>query len=201
MAVLPTDSFDEVLRRLRAGDEEAAAEIFRRFGNRLVGLARSRLDSQVRGKMDPEDVLQSVLRSFFVRQADGQFDLGDWDDLWSLLVRITVRKCGRRVAAFRAERRDVRREVRPDIADPTTRCGWEAMAQDPSPEEVVCLTDMLESLMRGLNATQREILRLRLQGCTVPEISDRVGRTERTVHRVLTLVRERLKRAEGDLAP
>jgi RNA polymerase sigma-70 factor (ECF subfamily) len=150
--------------------------------------------------MDPEDVLQSVFRSFFVRQAEGQFNLGDWDDLWSLLVRITVRKCGRRVAAFCAERRDVRREVRPDVSDPAAWRGWEAMAQEPAPDEVVCLTDMVESLMRGLDPTQREILLLRLQGHTVPEISGKVGRTERTVHRVLSQVRERLKRLEAGLA-
>ena len=58
----PTESFDDVMGRLRAGEQSAAAtEIFHRFARRLIGLARTRLDDRVRGKVDAEDVLQSVL--------------------------------------------------------------------------------------------------------------------------------------------
>ena len=67
-----SESFDDVMGRLRAGDQSAAAtEIFQRFARRLIGLARTRLDDRVRSKVDAEDVLQSVFRSFFVRQAVG----------------------------------------------------------------------------------------------------------------------------------
>ena len=62
------DSFDDVITRLRDGDSEAATEIFHRFAARLIALARTRLDSRVRQKVDPEDVVQSVFRSFFIRQ-------------------------------------------------------------------------------------------------------------------------------------
>jgi len=194
------DSFEGVLARLRQGDEDAAAEVFNRFADRLIRLARTRLDARVRQKLDPEDVLQSVFRSFFVRQAEGQFELETWDSLWSLLVRITLRKCGRRVTALRAERRDLRREVRCEPLDDESRSQWEAMARDPTPEEVVALTEILERLLGGLDQRQQEMVVLRLQGCTIPEISQAVGRTERTVNRVLAEVREALKRLE-DLPP
>ena len=36
--------------------------------------------------------MQSVFKSFFVRQGQGQFELDNWDSLWGLLVRITLRK-------------------------------------------------------------------------------------------------------------
>ena len=49
----------DVLARLRAGDEQAAAEVFGRFAHRLVGLARQRLPDSLRGKEDPEDAVQS----------------------------------------------------------------------------------------------------------------------------------------------
>ena len=52
------------MARLRAGDNAAAAEVFRRFANRLIGLARTHLDARVRQKVDPEDVMQSALKSF-----------------------------------------------------------------------------------------------------------------------------------------
>src|SRR5262245_50887646 len=86
---------------LRNGDETAAAEIFERFTGRLIGLARSRLDQRLQGKVDPEDVLQSVYRSFFVRHRDGKFKLESWDNLWSLLAQITVRKCCRQIERFK----------------------------------------------------------------------------------------------------
>src|SRR5437016_14196174 len=98
----PDDSFDDVMARLRAGDEAAAAAIFDRFARRLIALARARLDRLVSSKVDPEDVLQSAFRSFFLRHAEGRWDLIGWDGLWGLLARITVRKCGRRIEHFRA---------------------------------------------------------------------------------------------------
>src|SRR4051794_22331363 len=95
-------SFDNIMTRLRAGDDGTTREVFRRFAARLIGLARSQLDSRIIRKEDPEDVVQSVYRSFFRRAADGQFACDTWGDLWSLLTVITVRKCRDRADYFRA---------------------------------------------------------------------------------------------------
>src|ERR1700682_2620479 len=103
-------SFDGLMDRLQASDQNAAAKIFHRFANRLIGLARSRLAPQMRQKVDPEDVMQSVMKSFFRRQAKDAFAKGNWDSLWSLLSTIALRKCGHRIEYFQAARRDVRRE-------------------------------------------------------------------------------------------
>ena len=86
-------SFDDLMAQLRDGRNEAAAQVFQRFANRLIVLARKQLDSKILQKVDPEDVMQSVFRSFFLRQMEDQFDVRDWDNLWSLLAMITVRKC------------------------------------------------------------------------------------------------------------
>src|SRR5690242_9456367 len=56
-------SFADLMARLRAGDDAAAAALFQRFATRLIALARGRLDGLVRRKVDPEDVVQSVFRS------------------------------------------------------------------------------------------------------------------------------------------
>ncbi len=96
----PDPPFTELMRQLRAGDATAAERIFRGYARRLIGLARSRLSENVRAKTDPEDVVQSVFRSFFTRQADGQFELATWNDLWSLLATITLRKCGHKGRAL-----------------------------------------------------------------------------------------------------
>lgn len=195
-----SDSFDVVLDQLREGDERAAVEVFQRYAGRLVRLARSRLDPRLLQKMDPEDVMQSVFQSFFARQQQGAFDLGGWDGLWALLVRITIRKCGRRAAAFHTVGRDVRREMNVATAEDSAP-SWPTPSPEPTPEEVAMLTETLERLMRGLNEQQRRIVMLRLQGHTVPEIGGQVACTERTVHRVLAHVRTALQREEDGPDP
>jgi RNA polymerase sigma-70 factor (ECF subfamily) len=188
------------MRRLRSGDEDAAAEVFHRFSQRLIGLARARLDHLVRQKMDPEEVVQSVYKSFFVRFADGQYDLKTWDGLWALLTLITVRKCGHRIEYFRAACRDVRHEAAPPPSEDSTS-SWEAIARDPTPAEAAMLADTVAQLMRVLDGRDRDIVSLTLQGLAAPAISAHVGCSERTVRRVLDQVKKWLQHPEAEDAP
>src|SRR5207302_11301991 len=100
-----------LMTRLRAGDDGSAAYLFDRCAQQIIGLARRQLHEALRSKVDPEDVLQSVLKSFFVRCRDGQFHIANWNNLWSILMVMTVRKCGRINDFFQTARRDVRREM------------------------------------------------------------------------------------------
>ena len=95
-------SFDGLIARLQTGDEAAWTEVFNRFATRLIGLARVRLDRKTRQKVDPEDVLQSVYKSFFLRCEAGQFDLESWESLWALLTVMMVHKCSGWADRFRA---------------------------------------------------------------------------------------------------
>ena len=189
-------TFDELMDRLNDGDEEAAAEIFNRFVRRLIFLARSRLNAQVRQKEDPEDVVQSVFRSFFTRQVEGQFEIGSWGSLWAMLAVITLRKCGNRIEYFQAAKRNVQRDI-PGGTKPNeteeSRLAWEGIAREPTPAEAAAITETLEELMAGLDQRERLILSLRLQEYTVQEISEQVDRSERTIARVLERVRERMQ--------
>jgi len=187
------DSFADIMSRLRAGDEDAAAQIFRRFTHRLVALARSRLDSRVRQKVDPEDVLQSVYKSFFLRHAQGQLNFGGWDGLWALLALITARKCGRMARRFHAAQRDVDAEVADDGSGVV-----EAFSEEPSPTEALMLSDVVEQLLRDLGQRDGTILTLALQGYSAAEISERMGRPSRSVYRVLERIKARLQTAPAD---
>lgn len=189
----PDLSFENLMTRLRAGDEAAASEVFHRFTRRLIGLARARLDHVIRRKVDPEDILQSVYRTFFSRHAEGGFTLDSWESLWGMLTVITVRKCDYRRKYFRASRRDVGREITVRAEADSTAPEAEALARDPTPSEAARLAETVEMLMRELSGREREMLGLSLQGYDVAEISGRVARTERTVQRVLKRVRERLE--------
>jgi hypothetical protein len=61
------------------------------YANRLIALARSRLSSKLAGRIDPEDVVQSVYRSFFAEARAGRYHLDRGGDLWRLLV--AMRHC------------------------------------------------------------------------------------------------------------
>lgn len=191
-------SFAELMARLRAGDEEAAALVFNRFTQRLIALARGRLGQRLRQKVDPEDVLQSVYKSFFLRQAQGQFDPGNWDGLWGLLTVMTLRKCGRWVERFHTGRRNIALEVSAPPSAEGSGDDWDHLAHGPTPLEAVRLAETVELLLQGLDERDRAIVVLGLQGYTPSEIHDQVGCTTRTVQRVLKRVKERLQRQQAE---
>jgi RNA polymerase sigma-70 factor (ECF subfamily) len=188
------DSFEALMNRLRAGEEVAAAELFQRFAGRLIALARSRLDALVRQKVDPEDVLQSVFKSFFSRHREGNWDLADWDSLWSLLAQMTIRKCGRRAVYYHGQRRDVRREAAPRTDQQDSSFFREALNREPTPDEAAILTETIEELLRELEGYHRDIVQLSLQGYTSAEVAAETGVSERSVQRVLKRVRERIEK-------
>jgi RNA polymerase sigma-70 factor (ECF subfamily) len=183
-------SFREQMGRLRTGDPAVATEVFQRFASRLIALARSHLDTIIRGKEDAEDVVQSVYKSFFTRFQAGQFELASWNQLWSLLTVFTVRKCADRADYFRAQQRDAAREVAL-ATDSGSSCT--AADPEPTPFEAAVLAETVERLFRELDADDQPILELSLQGYTAPEISSRLGRAERTVRRLREHVKERLQ--------
>ncbi len=188
------ETFQELMTRLRTGDGDAATEIFSRFAHRLIGLARKRLSGAIKSKVDPEDIVQSVFRSFFRAEAEGRFELSNWDDLWNLLAVITLRKCGHRVEHFLAARRDVTREAVPLKLDDDSAASWEHIAREPTPFEATVLIETLEVFLSALPVRQRSIVELTLQGMQAPEISEQLGCSERTVERTLTWLRKNLEK-------
>ena len=187
----------ELLNRLRAGDNDAAEEIVNRFGNRLVSVARSRLDRLIQRKVDPEDVVQSVCRSALMRLSDGRLNVSDWNSLWRLLVCITVNKCSAQAEFFRAARRDVYREVDVGSSNEDSSAGtWHPPDNEPDPAEATLLVEAVEQLLNSFrDEKHREIVLLRLQHQSPAEIALQVGVAERTVHRVLERVKSILQTA------
>lgn len=191
------ESFHHLMSLLQSGDRDAAGQVFNRFARRLIGLARSQLDEKLRVKVDPEDVVQSVYRSFFTRQRAGQFDLIDWESVWGILAVITVRKCSNCRAYYQTARRDVQREASVGAEEESDLLNM-ARAREPTPSEAAMLRETVEQLMHGLDERDRRILQSALQGYTVTEISVQVGRAECTVRRTIHRVRNQLRRLRDE---
>jgi RNA polymerase sigma-70 factor (ECF subfamily) len=196
-AVSAGDSFAGFLVRLQAGDSGAARELFRRFTGQLIALARRRVDGPFRHKVDPEDVVQSAYKSFFARYRDAKLEMGNWDGLWGLLTVITLRKCSERFAYHRAARRDAGREVSAPAAE--ERAPWtEPLGREPTPLEAVELCETVDRLLSGMDEDERAVVELSLQGYTTREISNQLGRAERTVRLLREGVRKRLQRMQRE---
>jgi RNA polymerase sigma-70 factor (ECF subfamily) len=139
-----------------------------------------------------------VYRSFFVRIRDGQFDLTTWGDLRSLLAVITRRKCINHAARYRGQGRNLAREVALERGSPDLSEVPQPLDQAPTPIEGAILAETVETLLAGLETTDRTIVECALQGDTCAEISARVGLSERTVRRVLERIKRRLVRMRDD---
>jgi RNA polymerase sigma-70 factor (ECF subfamily) len=191
---MPADtSFDNLVAQLRAGDKAAAERVVDLYARRLAALARKNLHRRMRSKEDPEDVLQSVFKSFFQRVSAGKLRLDNREGLWALLVSLTVHKCGHRADYYQAARRDVRREAEVPRSE-VSALEWAAIARGPSPVEGAMLIETVERLLRGLKPHQQDIVKLSLEGNTTAKIANTVGLTQRTVQFVLKGVRERLQK-------
>jgi RNA polymerase sigma-70 factor (ECF subfamily) len=102
-------------------------------------------------------VVQSVYKSFFARYQAGQFDLHSWDDLWSLLTVLTVRKCVNRIQYFRAQCRDIAQEASPGSRADALDVLRQALDPAPTPDEAAILTELIEQLLRGMSPDSRPI--------------------------------------------
>ncbi len=183
--------FSRLAERLCAGDADAETLVVRRFMVQLVALARRHLAERIRQKSSPEDAVQSAFKSFFKRLHQGQFDLDSWDDLWSLLALITVRKCAARRAHFLAARRDVRREMPLATGLGNDDVQYIPLSRGPRPDEGLALAELVEQLLHGLSEGEQQIVHLRLQGYSIEEICRAQSRADRTVRRILARARQR----------
>ena len=173
--------FDELMARVRSGDGAAETVVFRRFLQRLIALAARQFDGWIRDQADVENVVLSAYKSFFRRNQRGEYDLTGWDELWALLMIITLHKCTKRRKHLRAARRDAGRQV--PLAGHDHHMTW-VPDRSPTPEEAAILTETLEQLLQSMTPDDRPMVEHILMGYTALEVAERLDCSERTVRRV-----------------
>src|SRR5262249_33629880 len=154
-------AFADFIRRIRAGDDQAARELVERYEPVIRREVRLRLrDQRLSSRFDWTDICQSVMASFFVRAAAGQYDLDQPDQLMRLLVVMTRNKLTQQVRRHRSDRRDYRRL---EAHDPAYLEGRSAVV--PSPSRQIAGRELLEEFRRRLSEEERRLADLRAQGC------------------------------------
>lgn len=181
-------SASDLLALWADGEESAAELLFRRYAERLCVLAESNLSGKIRQRVGPEDIVQSVFRTFFSRARSGSYSIDHSGALWRLLVTITLNKIRRQVEFHQAGVRSVNSET----SEPA-----EFLSREVSLEEAAALTDELDNLFNLLHPPEPTILKLRLEGLSIEQIAEHLAVTRWTVRRTLSrigvLLQQRLR--------
>jgi len=176
-----------LLMRYRRGDSDAATALYLRYAKRLRALAQKRTGGTLSVRMDPDDVVQTVFRTFFRRATTGHYQIPDGEELWKLFLVIALNKIRDLGDYHRAAKRNIQRTVGLESSGHAVPA---KITTDDDSLHVLNLT--IEDLLNSMSPSQREIVMLRIQGHEVNEISTSCKRAKRTVERVLQEFRQQL---------
>jgi RNA polymerase sigma-70 factor (ECF subfamily) len=171
----------------RAGNQEAARALFERYADRLVALARKHINQSLARRVDAEDIVQSVFRTFFRRAQTGELHLYDPDHLCALLARITIHKALDQISYHKAAKRNVNLDA--DSGSPEHDVVGQVLDQEPTPEAVNLFLDELEHLLGRLAPDEQKVLEMRMQGYSVEEIAQSLNTYDRKIYRILERIR------------
>ncbi|MCX7428832.1 MAG: sigma-70 family RNA polymerase sigma factor [Planctomycetia bacterium] len=183
----------DLVRQHTAGDLQAAEDLYRRFAQRLWHLAEQKIDQRLRRRVEPDDIVQSVFRTFFRRTQKGEYAFDHSGALWRMLVCVTLNKIRKRARREHQGKRDIDAEVYLDLKGFPV----DELAGAPRPEDAAILLDELEVLLAGCDPTEHEIVRLRLEGFTPSEIARQIGVARWTIRRFLDRIGAKLQRQLG----
>jgi RNA polymerase sigma-70 factor (ECF subfamily) len=187
------DDFQALLRRVRAGDAQAATELVRRYEPAIRRAARVRLvDTRLNRLLDSMDICQSVMASFFVRAGLGQYELETPAQLLKLLATMTRNKLANQVKSHRASRRDFRRlddrggGSNSDSDESPAGRGVEGLAAPGrTPSSEVAARELLEEARRRLLPEELSLLERREQGREWTEIASELGASPEAIRKRL----------------
>jgi DNA-directed RNA polymerase specialized sigma24 family protein len=177
--------------RLRAGDPVAVRDLWDRYFDRMVALARKKLRGLSARASDEEDVALSAFKSFCRAVEAGRCDEAlAPDGLWTLMMALTARKA---IDLWRYETRDKR--LRPSGDQDVNQQLLRTVAgREPEPEFIALMADECERLLRRLDDPELKVIAVRkMEGFTNAEIATELDLTLRTIERRVNLIRHRLE--------
>lgn len=188
-------SFADWLARVRAGDPAAAAELVVLFTPRVRRFVRTRLAHvHIARLVDPQDVTQEVLGTFFARVDAAWPPVGTAGELAALLVAIARNKVRDQMRRYAAARRDHRRTAGP-AGDDLDR----VESRDPTPSTVMAWKELYARAFAHLSADERVLFEDRLHGRTWADIAAARGVTtgvlRQQLHRAVVRIRRRFAAA------
>ncbi len=176
-----------LLAQFKGGQPDAFTEIYLRYARRLQDLAAAQTSAELARRTEPEEIVQSVFRTFFRRASEGYYDVPAGEDLWKLLLVMALNKIRTAAAYHRAAKRDIRQTSGGEAFEHAL--DRQAAADETS---LATLKLVVDEVLETLPESHRKMIELRFEGYEVAEIAERVERSKRSVERVLQDVRKRL---------
>jgi len=177
------EAFCALVRELRSGNEQAGWQLVERYGERIRRAIRRALDPRLRPKFDSMDFVQLAWLSFFRRpEYLDRFD--NPGQLAQFLVQMAMNKLREEARRrLRLQKYDVRRERNVDNLPAEDRDGLHA--RGPSPVDIAAAREQWQRIVDTQPERYREIVEMRLQGFTFPEIAESLGIAESTARRAI----------------
>jgi RNA polymerase sigma-70 factor (ECF subfamily) len=182
------------IQKVRLGDEQAAEELVRRYEPEIRLEIRTWLrlrDPRLRRVFDSMDICQSVLASFFVRAAVGDFELNEPSQLIRLLVGMARTRLAEEVRFHQRRKRDVRR------LGPTGPEEATAGATDETPSQFIARRELLQMFRERLSDEERRLAELRAQGLDWSAVAAQVGGTTEARRKQLSRAIDRVEAELG----
>lgn len=180
------------LQQLQQGNSLAAQRLWEEYFGKLVTLARQKLAGRTWLVGDEEDVAISAFKSFCRGVEKRRFpDLNDRDDLWKLLVTITLHKVWRLMRDEGSQKRGGQWNQLVSTGDAETAAVEHLVAQEPTPELAAQMVEECERLLKQLPGQDLvDLALLKMEAYTNDEIAQKWGKAVRTVERKLQLIRK-----------
>jgi DNA-directed RNA polymerase specialized sigma24 family protein len=183
--------FLDLIRRVRAGDHSAAAELVKCYAPAVRRVIRLRLrDPRLRRVLDSMDICQGVLASFFLRAASGQYDLERPVQLLRLLVVMAQNKLVGESRTYYVKRRE-----QPGPAVDAMLAGLKAPETGPSGR--LAWKDLLQEVRRRLTDDERRLADRRAERREWSEIAAEVGGSAEALRKQLARALDRVSHQLG----
>jgi RNA polymerase sigma factor (sigma-70 family) len=185
-------SFAELIERVRHGEAAAVEALLKQYEPTVRRAIRVRMvNPRLRRIVDSMDLCQSVMGSFFVRAALGQYDLGSPQQLVALLVRLARNKVANRARHEQAQRRDIRR------ADGDASAAERVAGRQESPSDIVAAAELLEQFRARLDERERYLAEQRALGREWHDIAAELGEGAEALRKQLSRAVDRVGQELG----
>jgi len=190
-----TDFTDQTLiQRLQDGEVDAATALYVRYSKRLQSLATNQTSRELSYRVGSDEIVQSVFRTFFRRANMGQYAVADGEDLWKLFLVIALNKIRKASEFHHAQKRDIKRTRSFESSFLETKSSHSG--ENDVAYSILRMT--VDESLNNLRSGHDEVVRLRIEGYSLPEIAEKTGRAKRTVERILQNFRQSLLTALED---
>lgn len=153
-----------LIDRAKEGDTKALGNLYELYERRLSGAIRKKLGDKLRGRMETQDLVQSVWKDVLVDLRG--FTYRGSDSFFRWLLSCVIRKIQDKGRYFMADKRNIDRETCLPMPGRGIHEEDQPKARDPSPSHAVTNVEELERLMGYLDRVpdaQRQALVLHLK--------------------------------------